>query len=72
MEKTWDNLLMELIDEPEFKTSIEERGFYKSNVSLKIFAKKYNFDPSQNTATYLSLDFWSQQSKVLRKKICIF
>ena len=67
MAKTWDNLLEELIEEPEFKTSIEERGFYKSNVSLKIFAKKYNFQPSQNTATYLSINFWSEQSKILRK-----
>jgi len=68
MKDDWDNLLEELIDEIEFKTSIEDRGFYKTDVSLKIFAKKYGFDPSQNTATYLSLDFWSQQSKILRKK----
>ena len=68
MAETWDNLLEELIDETEFKTSVEENGFYKTDVSLKIFAKKYIFDPSQNTATYLSLDFWSQQSKILRKK----
>ena len=68
MAETWDNLLEELIDETEFKTSVEENGFYKTDVSLEIFAKNYNFDPSQNTATYLSLDFWSQQSKILRKK----
>ena len=67
MTKTWDNLLEELIEESEFKKSIEEKGFYKSNVSLKIFAKKYNFQPSQNTATYLSINFWSEQSKILRK-----
>ena len=68
MVETWDGLLEELVDESEFKTSIEEKGFYKSAVSLKIFVKKYNFHSSQNTATYLSLDFWSQQSNVLRKK----
>ena len=68
MVETWNGLLEELVDESEFKASIEEKGFYKSAVSLKIFVKKYNFLSSQNTATYLSLDFWSQQSSVLRKK----
>ena len=68
MVETWNGLLEELVDESEFKASMEENGFYKSAVSLKIFVKKYNFLSSQNTATYLSLDFWSQQSSVLRKK----
>ena len=63
MAKTWDDLLKELIDETEFKTSVEETGFYKTDVSLKIFAKKYIFDPSQNTATYLSLDFGLNNQK---------
>ena len=71
MVETWNGLLEELVDESEFKASIEEKGFYKSAVSLKIFVKKYNFLSSQNTATYLSLDFWSQQSSVLRKK-CLY
>ena len=31
------------------------------------FARKYNFQPLQNTATYLSIDFWSKQSNVLRR-----
>ena len=39
MAETWDNLLEDLIDETEFKTSVEENGFYKTDVSLKIFAK---------------------------------
>jgi len=67
MVETWDDLLGELIDESEFKSSIEENGFYKSDTSLKVFARKYNFQPLQNTATYLSIDFWSKQSNVLRR-----
>ena len=67
MVETWDDLLDELIDEPEFKSSIEEKGFYKSDTSLKVFTKKYNFQPLQNTAVYLSIDFWSKQSNVLRR-----
>ena len=67
MVETWDDLLEQLIDQVEFKKNIENEGFYKTNVGLKIFAKKYNFDPPQNTANYLSLDFWSDQSKILRK-----
>jgi len=66
MVETWDGLLEELVDELEFKTAIEERGFYNSNVSLKIFAKKYNFE-SKNTASYLSINFWSEQSQILKK-----
>ena len=61
MVETWDGLLEELVDELEFKTAIVERGFYNSNVSLKIFAKKYNFE-SKNTASYLSINFWSNNS----------
>ena len=67
MVETWDDLLDELIDEPEFKSSIEENGFYKSDTSLNVFTKKYNFQPLQNTAVYLSIDFWSKQSNVLRR-----
>ena len=68
MVETWDDLLGELIDESEFKSSIEENGFYKSDTSLKVFTKKYNFQPLQNTAVYLSIDFWSKQRKILTKK----
>ena len=67
MVKTWDELLEKLIDESEFKSSIEEKGFYKSDTSLKVFAEKYNFQPLQNTATYLSIDFWANQSNVLKR-----
>jgi hypothetical protein len=68
MTKSWEDVLAELVDETEFKSSIDEKGFFKSDASLKIFTKKYNFQPLQNTATYLSLDFWSEQSPILRKK----
>jgi len=63
----WDDLLEQLIDEVEFKKSIEDKGFYNTEISLKKFAPKYHFKPKQNTANYLSLDFWSRQSKMLRK-----
>ena len=33
---------------------------------MKDFTKKYNFQPLQNTAVYLSIDFWSKQSKILK------
>ena len=28
MIKSWDDVLAELVDEPEFKSSIEEKGFF--------------------------------------------
>ena len=28
MTKSWDDVLAELVDEPEFKSSIEEKGFF--------------------------------------------
>ena len=68
MIKSWDDVLAELVDEPEFKSSIEEKGFFKSDVGLKTFSKKYDFQPLQNTATYLSLHFWSEQSSILKKR----
>jgi len=29
MIKSWDDILAELVDEPEFKFSIEEKGFFQ-------------------------------------------
>ena len=63
---TWNELLEELIDEMDFKTSIEKNGFFNSNVSLQIFGEKYGFKP-KNTASHLSINFWSEQSQVLKK-----
>ena len=57
---TWNELLEELIDEIDFKTSIEKNGFFNSNVSLQIFGEKYGFKP-KNTASHLSINFWSEQ-----------
>ena len=65
MVKTWDDMLGELIDEPEFKSSINERGFFKSNTHFSDFVEKYNFQPKPNTAQYLSINFWSEQSPKL-------
>ena len=65
MVKTWDDMLGELIDEPEFKSSINERGFFKSNTRFSDFVEKYNFQPKPNTAQYLSINFWSEQSPKL-------
>ena len=48
MVETWDDLLDELIDEPEFKSSINEKGFFKSSTKFREFVKKYNFEPIQN------------------------
>lgn len=64
--ETWDDFLELLIETPQFKNQITEKGFFKTNDSLKKFSLQYGFNPIQNTATYLSLDFWSQQSKILR------
>ena len=57
-----------LINEKGFQDQIKERGFFASDQSFKGFAKKYNFTSDRNTASYLSLDFWSLQSDMLREK----
>ena len=57
MIKSWDDVLAELVDEPEFKSSIEEKGFFKSDVGLKTFSKKYDF---QDT------DIFTVQDKISR------
>ena len=66
MIQTWNNLLEELIDKAEFKSSIDEKGFFKSDIRFREFVEEYNFEPSTNTAQYLSINFWSEQSNKLR------
>lgn len=64
----WDEVLEKLVEEPIFKDQVSSQGFFHSGESFKEFTRRYDFTPTQNTATYLSLDFWSKQSDVLQKR----
>jgi hypothetical protein len=62
---SWNEVLEKLLKDNAFKKQIDDFGFFLSDKPFKEFVKKFDYTPSQNTATYLSLDFWSQQSSVL-------
>ena len=64
---SWNEVLEKLLKDDSFKNQIDNSGFYLSDSPFKEFVKKFDYIPSQNTATYLSLDFWSQQSNVLQE-----
>jgi len=61
----WESLLQKIINGQEFSSAIQTKGFYKSDIGFKQFAKKHGFSPDLNTPMYLSLDFWSLQPKIL-------
>ena len=67
MSITWDELLEHLISEDSFKNQIQNQGFYLNKISYQAMIKKYNFEHSATAASFLSLDFFSKQSKTLTK-----
>jgi len=66
--ESWDQVLNMVINEKNFQDQIQTNGFFTSDQSFKGFSKRYNFTSDRNTASYLSLDFWSSQSDILREK----
>lgn len=67
MSVTWDELLEQLISENTFCSQISSQGYYLSELSYQDLIKKYGFTHSENAAGFLSLDFFSEQSKTLQK-----
>ena len=65
---SWDDVLRNLTSEDSFVNQIQTRGYYLSEMSYQKLIKKHGFSNSQNAAGFLSLDFFSKQSKILREK----
>ncbi len=68
MANSWDEVLQKIISENSFVNQLQNRGYYLSDLSYQEIIKKYGFTNSQNAAGFLSLDFLSKQSKILREK----
>ena len=49
MIKSWDDVLAELVDEPEFKSSIEEKGFF---FMILIFHNAYYLNTVVSSRTH--------------------
>jgi hypothetical protein len=62
-----DNPWQKLIAAPEFQDAIDNNGYYESNLSFQPFVKKYELTLKSRAPAYLSIDFWSGQSKQLIK-----
>lgn len=62
-----DNPWQKLIAAPEFQDAIDKNGYYESDLSFQPFVKKYELTLKSRAPAYLSIDFWSGQSKVLIK-----
>ena len=62
----WDDLLQKTIDTPEFLSEINTKGFWKCDDSVIKYAKKNGVELDSNAPNYVSLDFWSKQSEILK------
>ncbi len=68
----WEDLLKKIINGQDFRTAIQTKGFYKSDVRFTEFVEQYGFSRklAPRVADYLSIDRWSLQSKILTEIDC--
>ena len=68
----WEELLKKIISGQDFRTAIQTKGFYKSDVRFTEFVEQYGFSRklAPRVANYLSIDRWSLQSKILTEIDC--
>ena len=62
----WEDLLQKTINTSEFLSEINTKGFWKCDDSVIKYAKKNGVELDSNAPTYVSLDFWSKQSEILK------
>jgi hypothetical protein len=63
----WEDVLQKIINTPEFLSEINTNGFWKCDDSVINYAKDiYEVTLSGSSANYVSIDFMSKQSKILR------
>ena len=62
----WEDLLQKTINTAEFLSEINAKGFWKCDDSVIKYAKKNGVKLDSNAPNYVSLDFWSKQSEILK------
>ena len=62
----WEDVLQKIINTPEFLSEINTKGFWKCDDSVIKYAKKNGVKLDSNAPNYVSLDFWSKQSEILK------
>ena len=62
----WEDLLQKTINTAEFLSEINTKGFWKCDDSVIKYAKKNGVKLDLNAPNYVSLDFWSKQSEILK------
>ena len=62
----WEDLLQKTINTAKFLSEINAKGFWKCDDSVIKYAKKNGVKLDSNAPNYVSLDFWSKQSKILK------
>ena len=62
----WEDLLQKTINTAEFLSEINTKGFWKCDDSVIKYAKKNGVKLDSNAPNYVSLDFWSKQSEILK------
>ena len=73
--KEWSNILENILDSADFKTQIDNHGYYLSPeyADFRTYLKKeWNLNSTINTANFLSKDFWHEQSRILRNHNFLF
>lgn len=59
-----------LVNEAEFNESLKTLGYYVSPISFQPFVRKFDLSLRSRAPSYLSIDFWSGQSKTLTQRRC--
>ena len=62
----WEDLLQKTINTAKFLSEINAKGFWKCDDSVIKYAKKNGVKLDSNAPNYVSLDFWSKQSEILK------
>jgi hypothetical protein len=65
--KEWSKILENIIASDNFKTQINNHGYYLNPeyADRTYLKKEWNLNSTINTANFLSKDFWHQQSRIL-------
>jgi hypothetical protein len=63
-----DDPWQKLANESGFLNEIEKEGCYQSPIPFELFKRKYGLQLRLKTPSYLSIDFWSKQSKTLTER----
>ena len=62
----WEDLLQKIVKDEKFLSEMNTHGFWKCDDNVIKYAKSKKIELSSSAPNYVSIDFLSKQSKILR------